>query len=55
MLSRSEVALNRRAFLGLAAGGLGALALAHFALIVEASSPLTISTKTKPARKGSRS
>jgi Protein of unknown function (DUF1501) len=31
MLSRSEVALNRRAFLGLAAGGLGSLALAHLA------------------------
>src|SRR5437764_11295324 len=35
MLSRSEVALNRRAFLGLAAGGLGSLALAHLAVAEE--------------------
>jgi hypothetical protein len=31
MLSPSEIALNRRAFLGLYAGGLGSLALAHLA------------------------
>jgi hypothetical protein len=31
MLSRSESVLNRRAFLGVAAGGLGSLALAHLA------------------------
>ncbi len=38
MLSRSDLALNRRAFLGLASGGLGALALTHLAA-AEASRP----------------
>lgn len=35
MLSPSDLALNRRAFLGLASGGLGALALAHLAAAEE--------------------
>jgi len=41
MLSPSEVALNRRAFLGLYAGGLGSLALAHLAAAEENRSPRT--------------
>ncbi len=39
MLSPSEIALNRRAFLGLYAGGLGSLALAHLAAAGENRSP----------------
>lgn len=39
MLSPSEIALNRRAFLGLYAGGLGSLALSHLAAAEESRSP----------------
>lgn len=41
MLSPSAIALNRRAFLGLYAGGLGSLALAHLAAAEERRAPRT--------------